>query len=125
MATYFGFSTYNRVRKFKLTDFDLVRQDLFNHFSIRKGQKLMNPKFGTIIWDLLFEPMTEEVRGLIIEDIKSVVDYDPRVETDNVTVTEYEHGIQIELELRYVLTSQVENMVMQFDRQSKSLAMVG
>lgn len=125
MSTYFGFSTYNRVRKFKLTDFDLVRQDLFNHFSIRKGQKLMNPKFGTIIWDLLFEPMTEEVRGLIIEDIKSVVDYDPRVETDNVTVTEYEHGIQIELELRYVLTSQVENMVMQFDRQSKSLAMVG
>lgn len=125
MATYFGFSTYNRVRKFKLTDFDLVRQDLFNHFSIRKGQKLMNPKFGTIIWDLLFEPMTEEVRGLIVEDIKTVVDYDPRVETDNVTVTEYEHGIQIELELRYVLTSQVENMVMQFDRQSKSLAMVG
>ena len=125
MATYFGFSTYNRVRKFKLTDFDLVRQDLFNHFSIRKGQKLMNPKFGTIIWDLLFEPMTEEVRGLIVEDIKSVVDYDPRVQTDNVTVTEYEHGIQIELELRYVLTSQVENMVMQFDRQSKSLAMVG
>lgn len=125
MATYFGFSTYNRVRKFKLTDFDLVRQDLFNHFSIRKGQKLMNPKFGTVIWDLLFEPMTEEVRALIVNDIKTVVDYDPRVETDNVTVTEYEHGIQIELELRYVLTSQVENMVMQFDRQSKSLAMVG
>lgn len=125
MSTYFGFSTYNRARKFKLTDFDLVRQDLFNHFSIRKGQKLMNPKFGTIIWDLLFEPMTEEIRNLIIEDIKTVVNYDPRIATDNVTVTEYDHGIQIELELRYVLTNQVENMTMQFDRQSKNLSMPG
>ena len=44
MATYTGFSTYNRLRKFRLTDFDLVRQDLFNHFSIRRGEKLMNPK---------------------------------------------------------------------------------
>lgn len=123
MSTYFGFSTYNRARKFKLTDFDLVRQDLFNHFSIRKGQKLMNPKFGTIIWDLLFEPMTEEIRNLIIEDIKTVVNYDPRIATDNVTVTEYDHGIQIELELRYVLTNQVENMTMQFDRQSRNLSM--
>jgi phage baseplate assembly protein W len=125
MTTYFGFSTYNRYRKFNLTDFELVRQDLFNHFSIRKGQKLMNPRFGTIIWDVLFEPLTEEIRALIVDDVKAVVNYDPRIETDNVTITEYEHGIQIELELRYVLTSQVEKMALQFDKQSKVLTIVG
>lgn len=121
MVTYNGFSTYNRQRKFNLTDFELVRQDIFNHFSIRRGEKLMNPKFGTIIWDLLFEPLTDEVRDLITEDIKSVVNYDPRVIADNVTVTESDHGIQIELELRYVLTNQVQIMTMQFDRNSQSL----
>ena len=125
MTTYLGFSTYNRLRKFTLTDFELVRQDLFNHFSIRKGEKLMNPKFGTVIWDLLFEPLTDDVRNIIISDIKNVVNYDPRIEADNVTVTEYNHGIQIELELRYVLTSQVENLALRFDKASRTLTVAG
>lgn len=124
MTTYNGFSTYNRVRKFTLTDFELIRQDLFNHFSIRKGEKLMNPKFGSVVWELIFEPMTEQVREIISADIKLIVDYDPRVIADSVNVTEYEHGFQIELDLRYVLTNQVQKMVMQFDRDSKRLTLV-
>ena len=47
--TYKGFSTVGRNQKFRLTDFDLVKQDLINHFNIRKGEKLMNPNFGTVI----------------------------------------------------------------------------
>lgn len=121
MATYSGFSTYNRYRKFKVTDFDLVRQDLFNHFSIRKGEKLMNPNFGTIIWNLLFEPFTEEVRNLIVDDIKTVVNYDPRISVENVVVTEFDQGIQIELELSYILTNQVSLLSMQFDKDSQLL----
>jgi len=121
MVTYSGFSTYNRQRKFRLTDFELVCQDLFNHFSIRKGEKLMNPKFGTIIWDLLFEQMSDNVRELITEDIKTIVNYDPRIIADNVTITELDHGIQIELELRYVLTNQSQALRLQFDRTTRAL----
>jgi phage baseplate assembly protein W len=125
MTTYFGFSTYNRLRKFTLTDFELVRQDLFNHFSIRKGEKLMNPNFGTIIWDLLFESLTDEIRDIITEDIKSIVEYDPRIAADNVVVTEYDRGIQIELELRYVLTNQSSTMALKFERDSRTLTSNG
>ena len=85
----------------------------------------MNPKFGTIIWDLMFEPMTSDVRGIITNDIKTIVDYDPRVIADSVSVTEYEHGIQIELELRYVLTNQVSRMALNFDRNARSLTSTG
>jgi phage baseplate assembly protein W len=85
----------------------------------------MNPKFGTVIWDLLFEPLTDDVRNIIISDIKNVVNYDPRIEADSVTVTEYNHGIQIELELRYVLTSQVENLALRFDKASRTLTVAG
>jgi len=125
MTTYFGFSTYNRLRKFTLTDFDLVRQDLFNHFSIRKGEKLMNPKFGTIIWDLLFEPLTDNIRDIITDDIKTIVEYDPRIAADNVVITEYDRGIQIELELRYVLTNQSSAMALKFERDSRTLTLGG
>jgi phage baseplate assembly protein W len=120
MATYTGFSTYNRLRKFTLTDFELVKQDIFNHFSIKKGEKLMNPKFGTAIWDTLFEPFTDEIREIIASDIKTVVDYDPRVDATDIRVTEYEHGILIELDLRYVLTNQVDAMSIRFNRESET-----
>ena len=121
MSVYKGFSTYNRNRKFKLVDFDLVKQDLFNNFNIRKGEKLMNPDFGTIIWSLLFEPFTDAVKNQIIEDIKRISAYDPRVSIDRVTVTQYQYGIQIQLELRYLLSNQVSAMILQFDRNTNSL----
>jgi phage baseplate assembly protein W len=118
MATYIGFSTYNRDRKFTLTDFELVRQDLLNHFAIRKGEKIMNPAFGTIIWDTLFEPLDETTRNLISEDIQQIVNYDPRIGIDNIAITEYEHGIQLELELRFILTNQTDLLRIKFDRES-------
>ena len=83
----------------------------------------MNPKFGTIIWDLLFEPFADNIRELITDDIKTVVNYDPRITAEKVIVTELDHGIQIELELRYVLTNQVQAMRLQFDRTAKTLTM--
>jgi phage baseplate assembly protein W len=121
MATYTGFSTYNRQRKFKLIDFELVRQDLFNHFHIRKGEKLMNSNFGTIIWDLLFEPFTDSIKNIITDEIKKIVQYDPRVIVDNVNVTELDFGIQLEIELRYALSNQSARMKFQFDRDSGQL----
>jgi phage baseplate assembly protein W len=115
---YRGFSTYNRFKKFRLSDFELAKQDLFNHLNIRKGEKLMNPNFGTIIWGLLFEPLTPEVKTIISNDLSTIVGYDPRLQTENITVSEYEHGIQVMLELRFVETNQVDQMRLQFDKSS-------
>ena len=54
-----GFSTVSLdTENFSLYDLDLIKQDLINHFYVRQGERLMNPTFGTIIWDLLFEPLT-------------------------------------------------------------------
>ena len=118
---YKGFSTIGRNKKFRLTDFDLIKQDLLNHFQIRKGEKLMNPNFGTIIWNVLYDPFTLELKSAIIADIKAIAAYDPRVSIDNVIVTEYEYGIQIELDLRYLQTNQTNLMNLQFDNRNRTL----
>jgi len=123
MSTYKGFSTYNRFKKFRLTDFELVKQDLFNHFQIRKGEKLMNPDFGTIIWNILFEPFTEEIKNAIIKDIRTVVSYDPRINVDNINVTQYEYGLQIDLDLTYIPTNQTQLLNFKFDKSSQSVRM--
>ena len=118
---YKGFSTVGRNKKFRLTDFELIKQDLINHFHIRKGEKLMNPNFGTIIWNVLYDPFTAELKGVIIADIKAIAAYDPRVSIDNVIVTEFETGIQIELELRYLQTNQTNLMNLRFNNQTRTL----
>jgi len=120
MATYRGFTTLEHPHKFRLTDFALVKRDLLNHFNIRKGEKLMNPRFGCGIWDFLFEPLTEATRQSIIQEVAYVINYDPRVNADQITVTTFEQGIQIEMNLSLVGTSQVERMIVQFDQTSES-----
>jgi len=119
MPIYNGFSTYNRIRKFKISDFDLVKQDLFNHFHIRKGEKLMNPNFGTIIWDVIFEPFTDSVKDAITEDIKRIAGYDPRIGIQHITITEFTDGINIELLLTFVPSNQTDRLIIQFDRNMK------
>ena len=121
MAMYQGFSTYNRLKKFHVTDFDLVQQDLYNHFNIRKGEKLMQPDFGTIIWSLLFEPMTDAVHQAIVEDVTQIVKYDPRTNLQNITINEYQNGIQIAIDLLYIPTDQITSLNLQFDSNSQNL----
>ena len=112
---YKGFGTVERNSNFRLTDFELVKQDLLNHFNIRKGEKLMNPNFGTLIWNVIHDPLTEELKGVILDDIKTIINSDPRIAVDNVTITEFISGIQIALDLRYVLTNQLDKMTLTFD----------
>ena len=122
MALYTGFSTYSRYKKFRLTDFDLVQQDLFNHFNIRKGEKLMNPEFGTIIWGMLFEPMTEGLRKSITGDIKRICSYDPRIATNSIQLDEFSYGLQITISVTYLVENKRYNLVFNFDRDSRTLS---
>ena len=117
---YKGFSTVGRSKHFRLTDFELVKQDITNHFNIRKGEKLMNPDFGTVIWDMIFEPLNEDSKTAIMQDIKKIIAYDPRIAAENVIITEYDRGLQIEIDLIYISTNQQSKLQVQFDQQSRS-----
>lgn len=116
MALYYGFSTFKKQKKFKITDFELAKQDLINHLSIRKGEKLMNPEFGSIIWSLLFEPLTAEVKSVIQDDLQTIISYDPRLTAGNLVIAEYLHGIQVQIDLTFNDTDERSTMVMNFDK---------
>lgn len=120
MALYNGFSTVNRNKHFRITDFELVKQDLNNNFNIRKGEKLMNPEFGTVIWDMIFEPLDDTTRNTIMQDVKRIISLDPRVGAQNVVITQYDRGIQIEIDLIYISTNQRSLLNLQFDQSNKT-----
>lgn len=114
---YKGFSTRSEIAEnFGLYDFDLIKQDLLNHFNTRQGERLMQPNFGTVIWDILFEPLTEQVKGIILQDVNQIINYDPRVKVDEVTVTAYETGLQINCSLTFVPYNISQTLQLRFDQ---------
>ena len=116
--TYKGFSSKETSKNYKLYDIDLVKQDLINHFYIRKGEKLENPDFGTIIWDMLFEQFTDEVKELIAKDVEAIVNYDPRVVVNEVLVDSTEQGIRIQADVTYIPFNINERMTFDFDKNN-------
>jgi phage baseplate assembly protein W len=122
---YRGFSTVNRTKKFRSTDVDLVKQDLMNHFNTRKGERVMNPNFGSIIWSMLFEPLDDTSRQAIIDDVTRIVGYDPRLQLTDITIVQQDYGIQIELDLLFLPTNQATNLSLQFDQDSATVTTGG
>jgi len=116
---YRGFSTVSPdVEGYRLYDFDLIKQDIINHFHIRQGEKLSDPTFGTIIWDMLWEPFTPEVQQLIVDNVTSIINNDPRVSASDITVDTYEHGIQIECTLTFLKYNISDTLRFRFDQNN-------
>ena len=103
MASLFkGFSTVDKNRApFTLVNEDLVKRDLLNHLYTKKGERVMEPEFGTIIWDLVMEQKTELVEEQIKEDIQRIIDLDPRVSLIETKLLTSDHSIREEVVLRY------------------------
>lgn len=115
---YKGFSTVSEENiGSKLFDFDLIKQDLINHFSTRKGERLMNPSFGTVIWDLIMEPLTEQVSSILSNDIKQICNSDPRVSPIDIKINEYEQGYLVEITLLMKSTNESSTMRIAFDQK--------
>jgi phage baseplate assembly protein W len=117
IVRYKGFSTIDQTKKFRLVDLDLIKRDLLNHFAIRKGEKLMNSEFGSIIWNVLFEPLTADVKALVVQDINRIIGSDPRIRVDNVLVDQLDMGLQIQVELTVLPDNYSDVLNLQFNRE--------
>jgi phage baseplate assembly protein W len=121
MRTFKGFSTINRqYGNFKLYDKELAMRDLLNELYTRRGERLMSPSYGSIVWDLLFDPLIDSVIALIDDDCRRIVTKDPRLELIQVLVTESvdQQSVVVTLMLRYLPTSTVEELVATFNRNT-------
>jgi len=114
---YKGFSSISAATEnYNLFDFELIKQDILNHFNTRQGERLMNPTFGCVIWDLLFEPLTEDIKGLILDNVNTIINFDPRVKAESVIVTSYSQGIQIQCTLKFVPYNIQQSLQLNFDQ---------
>jgi phage baseplate assembly protein W len=115
---YRGFSTVDEnSTNVKLYDQEIIKQDLLNQFNTRKGERVMNPDFGSIIWDLIYEPLTPAVKQQISTDIDRILASDPRVIPTLVNIVEQDYGFLLELTLSYKNIDVSDSMILSFDKR--------
>lgn len=119
MKSYVGFSTVNRdFDSSTLYNYELARTDLLNNLYIKKGEKLENPDYGTVVWNLLFEPFTSQISKVIEEDMIEMVENDPRWHLETLQIEQEEHGLNITLEIQYVPYNISEKMSLLFNEST-------
>ena len=76
----------------------------------------MNPDYGTIIHDMVFEPFDADTKNKIINDINKIINSDPRIAAENVSVIQSDQGFQIELDLIHIKTNERDTLKLAFNR---------
>ena len=117
-VTFKGFSSRADKKNFKLYDFEVAKQDMINRLSVRKGERVENPEFGTIIYDAIFEPFTDDLKDAIVDDITANLNADPRISTQEILVSEADKGIAIQATITYVPLNITEKLSFNFDENS-------
>ena len=115
-----GFNTVNQPNPpYTLTNIDIVKRDILNHFATPMGSRVMLPNFGTLIYNLLFDPFDEYTKNAIIEDAVRVVRSDPRVELTDIEVFQEDQALNVVMVLLFKPESVTDNLFVTFSLKDK------
>jgi phage baseplate assembly protein W len=101
-------------------DMDLAKQDLLNHFNTRKGERVMMPTFGSIVWEMLFEPLDDATIALIEADVRSIINNDPRWAFESVTVSEGPNALNLEVVVTYRPSDETVTLPLTYDKGTET-----
>lgn len=118
MATFIGFNTQNQYGKFTLLDFELIKRDLANAFTIQQGQLPGRPEVGTIIWSLLFENQSAEAQNAILAEVQRIIGLDPRIVLTQANIYPQDNGVLIEIQVQTVPGQTAQFLQVFFDQQN-------
>ena len=115
-----GFNTVGQpFPPYSLTNIEIVKRDINNHFATPMGSRLMLPGFGTRIYEMLFDPFDEYTKNAIIEDAVRVIQSDPRVELQNIDVFQEDQTLTVVMVLLFKPESITDSMFATFSLKDK------
>lgn len=120
LPLYRGFSTanylFNKKDGFLIKNQETVKQDLLNHIYTIPGERVHLPDFGTRIPLMAFEPLDEITLKIVEDDLKTVINYDPRVSliAMRVVAAPDKHSIYAFVDLLYVELDVKETFKLEF-----------
>ena len=123
MSTFIGYSTIDQFKKFTLVDYELIKRDLLNAFSIRQGELPGRPQYGTLIWNYLFENQTLQTEEAIVNEIRRVASGDPRVNIQSIDLFPQENGILVQLNILVVPSTNAQMLNIFFNQYNNTVSL--
>ena len=112
---FIGFSTVDkRSPPYTLTNIDLIKRDLQNQFATPLGSRVMLPNFGSIIHELVFDPLDDYTKNAIIDDATRVVQSDPRVQLISIDAYQSDYALNVVMTLLFNPESVTDNLFVTF-----------
>lgn len=85
-------------------DINSIRNGLKNIFTWRRGQRIILPEFGNVLYQYLYEPMTTEVlKNMQTEVVNMIQRWEPRVSIVKVNLVPYPDDNEVMIQLTYVI----------------------
>jgi hypothetical protein len=103
-------------------DIEAIKNSLRNIFNTKRGQKILNPEFGSSLEQYLFTPITESnAKAIGNQILKYVNEYEPRIRISNVIVNpnidKNLYYIQIYYNLLEINKNEIINIIAQLGGQ--------
>ena len=120
MSNIFGYTTVNQSYTSKtLSGLELAKQDLLNHFKIRKGEKWTDPEFGSNLELYVFDPLDQQTQDAIEEEVNAIITYDPRFEVNDsdIRVVHDTHSVTVNVKLTYLPETTATELQIKFDKE--------
>jgi phage baseplate assembly protein W len=125
MSNIVGYTTVDQQNgSLRLQGLELAKQDLMNHFKIRKGEKWTNPNFGSNLLNYIFQPLDDNTTEAINDEVYEIVSYDPRFKlaSNDIIVDQDAHSVTVTVKLMYLPTTTATDLQIKFDSESTEQA---
>lgn len=117
---FIGYSTTEKdFGSVTLQDIALAKRDLLNHFYTRKGERIGEPQFGSILPLLIFEPLDDTTVFAVEDDVREIIETDPRWKLVNLDTTIGENSISCELILLYTPTMTTDELYLNYTTEER------
>jgi phage baseplate assembly protein W len=97
---------------------DRIKQSLWIILSTAPGERQMRPDFGCGIQDLVFQPNTAALRGVVQQHVReALIKWEPRIDVLNVRVETPPEGrnyLLIRIDYRVLANNSLYNLVYPF-----------
>lgn len=117
---FIGYSTVeNDFGSVTLENMALAKRDLLNHFYTKKGERLGEPQFGSILPLMVFEQLDDNTVFIVEDDVREIIRSDPRWKLLNMNTIIGQNSIDCELILEYLPTATVDQLYLKYTTEER------
>jgi phage baseplate assembly protein W len=95
-------------------DINSVRNGIKNIFTWRRGERIILPEFGNLLYLYLYEPMTPQVLNDIQREVRDMITrWEPRVKIANINIETFPDDNEIKIQIEYSIPT-LSNEILSF-----------